>query len=102
MSNLWDLSKLQARPGSVLDGEPSGRGTLIFPSGDRYTGEFARGVFHGQGRFAWKNGNRYEGAWKLGRKHGPGRLTWASGDGWEGEFRDEQQTDNGKSFSAPK
>lgn len=88
--------------GSVLDGEPSGRGTLIFPSGDRYIGEFARGVFHGQGRFAWKNGNRYEGAWKLGRKHGPGRLTWASGDGWEGEFRDDQQTDNGKSFSAPK
>jgi hypothetical protein len=56
----------------VLDGEPSGRGTLIFPTGDRYTGDFARGVFHGQGRFAWKNGNRYEGAWRLGRKHGQG------------------------------
>ena len=88
--------------GSVLDGEPSGRGTLIFPTGDRYTGDFARGVFHGQGRFAWKNGNRYEGAWRLGRKHGQGRLTWAGGDGWEGEFRDDQQTDNGKSFDAPK
>ncbi len=88
--------------GGVLDGEPSGRGTLIFPTGDRYTGDFARGVFHGQGRFAWKNGNRYEGAWRLGRKHGQGRLTWAGGDGWEGEFRDDQQTDNGKSFDAPK
>ena len=72
------------------------------PTGDRYTGDFARGVFHGQGRFAWKNGNRYEGAWRLGRKHGQGRLTWAGGDGWEGEFRDDQQTDNGKSFDAPK
>ncbi len=49
-----------------------GRGTLIFPTGDRYTGDFARGVFHGQGRFAWKNGNRYEGAWRLGRKAWPG------------------------------
>ena len=88
--------------GAVLDGEPSGRGTLVFPTGDRYTGDFARGVFHGQGRFAWKNGNRYEGAWRLGRKHGQGRLTWAGGDGWEGEFRDDQQTDNGKSFDAPK
>ena len=88
--------------GGVLDGEPSGRGTLIFPTGDRYTGDFARGVFHGQGRFAWKNGNRYEGAWRLGRKHGQGRLIWAGGDGWEGEFRDDQQTDNGKSFDAPK
>ena len=29
-------------------------------------------------------------------------LTWAGGDGWEGEFRDDQQTDNGKSFDAPK
>ena len=86
----------------VAEREPSGRGTLIFPTGDRYTGDFARGVFHGQGRFAWKNGNRYEGAWRLGRKHGQGRLTWAGGDGWEGEFRDDQQTDNGKSFDAPK
>ena len=42
------------------------------------------------------------GAWRLGRKHGQGRLTWAGGDGWEGEFRDDQQTDNGKGFDAPK
>ncbi len=86
--------------GAVLDGEPNGRGTQVFPSGDRYTGDFVRGVFHGRGSYAWKSGNRYDGAWNMGKKHGQGRLVWASGEGWEGEFRDDQQTDTGKSITA--
>jgi hypothetical protein len=38
----------------------------------------------------------YSGAWAQGNKHGQGRLTWVGGDYWEGEFRDDQQTANGK------
>jgi hypothetical protein len=72
----------------------------VFVSGDRYTGEFSRGLFHGQGTYAWKNGNRYEGAWVLGKKHGLGRFFWASGEGWEGEFRDDLKTEAGKDIAA--
>lgn len=87
--------------GQVKNGTPHGRGSFRFPNGDRYTGDFVEGLFHGQGTYFWKGGSRYDGAWVLGLKQGQGKLTQTSGDGWEGLFKDDQETDDGKRFTAP-
>lgn len=87
--------------GQVRNGTPHGRGTFKFPNGDRYTGDFVEGLFHGQGTYFWKGGSRYDGGWVLGLKQGQGKLTQGNGDGWEGLFKDDQETDDGKRFSAP-
>ena len=35
--------------GDVVIGRPHGVGTLIYPDGNKYVGEFLNGLFHGQG-----------------------------------------------------
>lgn len=43
-----------------------GEGAHSFSSGDRYEGEWRRGLPDGQGRYQWKNGNHYMGQWRNG------------------------------------
>ncbi|POI23628.1 hypothetical protein CIB84_012624, partial [Bambusicola thoracicus] len=74
-----------------------GYGTMFYPSGERYEGEWSSGQRSGWGRMCYGDGstyegqwladrpggqgmlclpnnNRYEGSWKYGKKHGPGRF----------------------------
>ena len=38
--------------GDVLIGIPHGVGTLVYPDGNKYVGEFMNGLFHGQGIYS--------------------------------------------------
>ena len=40
--------------------EPHGKGTYVWRSGDRYTGEWRYGKMHGHGTYHYANGGRYE------------------------------------------
>ena len=44
----------------ILDGS----GSLIFPSGVRYVGEFKDGKYNGQGTYTFSNGGSFVGLWK--------------------------------------
>ena len=90
-------------------GEKEGRGTLVFPdgnmyegqwragkahgqgkytvaTGDVYEGEFVEGAPHGHGKYSYSSGSVYEGEWVADKKHGRGKLTHADGNSYEGEW----------------
>ena len=70
-------------------------GTVTYPSGTQYTGEFTnsnsrgpggRTVFHGQGTMTYGDGSIYVGSYKYGKKHFEGTMTWASGAKYVGNW----------------
>jgi len=67
-------------------GQREGRGTMVFPSGNMYEGQWRAGLQHGQGKYTFATGNVYEGGYVEGNKHGHGKFSYAEGDVYEGEF----------------
>jgi hypothetical protein len=39
------------------------KGTLYYPNGDKYVGDFVDGKFHGKGTVTLKNGEKIKGKW---------------------------------------
>ena len=82
----------------------NGQHEFVFPSGNRYTGEWKNSMPHGAGTMQFANGASYEGDWVAGRRHGRGVTTaatdgkselfgysWKAGDvydgGWKSDVR---------------
>ena len=47
--------------------EWSGIGTLSFPDGSTYEGEWTKGFMNGQGTFTWSDGKQKSGTWINGK-----------------------------------
>jgi hypothetical protein len=47
--------------GTMRNGVPHGKGTLLYKNGDRYSGDFDQGKKHGKGLYKEACGNVYEG-----------------------------------------
>ena len=53
--------------GDVVIGRPHGVGTLVYPDGNKYVGEFMNGLFHGQGIYTIaSDGYSYIGEYRIG------------------------------------
>ena len=53
--------------GDVLVGKPHGFGTVVYPDGNKYVGEFRNGLFHGRGIYTISSdGYSYVGEYKIG------------------------------------
>ena len=74
--------------GIILNEIPISEGTLTWPDGEKYTGEWKDGRKNGQGKLTFFSGNKYEGEFKDGKYHGRGLFTWFDSDKYEGEFKD--------------
>ena len=76
---------------------PHGYGTMDFPNGDKYEGEWHKGKYHGKGVYTYASGGRCEGTWENGKMVGPGIIYFPNGDMIEAEFTDgANQTGRGK------
>lgn len=42
-----------------------GRGTFVWPQGERYDGEWAHGQENGRAVFTWPDQSYYDGVWKV-------------------------------------
>ena len=74
--------------GTFIDGQPAdGRGTLIYPSNNRYDGEFKAGQRSGCGTFTFSNGRRYIGQFEADQFNGKGTWILENGERYIGEFK---------------
>ena len=53
--------------GDVMIGKPHGIGTVVYPDGNKYVGEWMNGLFHGQGIYTTaSDGYSYVGEFRIG------------------------------------
>lgn len=71
--------------GEWRNGKWTGRGSLMFPSGNFYVGEFKDFKYDGQGTLV-QDGAKYIGEWKEDKPHGEGRYSYADGREYVGSF----------------
>ena len=67
-----------------------GYGSLIFPNGSSYYGEFRDGAISGNGTFKYTDKAEYSGGWKNGKWHGRGCFRLANGKEINAVFADQQ------------
>ena len=77
--------------GTFQSGRKQGKGTKIWPNGDRYEGSFADDRKEGVGSYTWgldtpAAGERYQGEYLGDIRSGFGVYTWPSGDQYVGEW----------------
>ena len=80
--------------GEFRDGKKSGQGAHTWPDGQRYVGEHRDDKENGRGTHTWPDGQRYVGEFKDGKFNGQGTQIWPSGQKYVGENRDDKR--NGK------
>jgi hypothetical protein len=81
--------------GEFRDGWRNGQGTATWPSGQKYVGEFRDDNYNGQGTLTFSNGQKYVGEFRDGKPNGQGTLTWPDGQKYVGEFRDGRRNGQG-------
>ncbi len=64
----------------------NGRGTYQFENGNKYRGDFRRGLMHGKGMIVFGNDNSYNGDWVSGMREGVGVYSFATGNVYSGSF----------------
>jgi ribosomal protein L40E len=68
------------------EGVPTGYGTYLYPSGDKFEGYLYEGFRNGEGVYIHADGTRYEGNFLNGKRHGIGKFTFANGSTYDGEW----------------
>ncbi|XP_038072348.1 alsin-like isoform X2 [Patiria miniata] len=75
-------------------GKPHGKGTLQWPDGRKYSGQFVQGQQHGYGVYTTPSTEKgikaqvYEGEWQESCMSGYGTLRYSNGDIYQGDFND--------------
>lgn len=73
--------------GEFEDGKPAnGRGSMLYPNGNRYDGEYRNGQRNGCGTFTFDNGRRYVGEFQNDLFSGRGVWMLENGDRYIGDF----------------
>ena len=73
-----DLIKIYQ--GDNVDNITSGKGTLIYPNGDKYEGDIIDNMPNGKGTLTLANGDKIAGDWTKGLANGKGTYSWTNGD----------------------
>lgn len=80
--------------GSLLKGELSGEGRIVWPDGRYYEGDFRNGFFHGTGVYR-KKGYSYEGEFVDGVAKGKGVITFSDDRVYKGEVNNARANGQG-------
>ena len=82
--------------GHFKDNTVSGKGNIIYPEGNTYTGDIVNGYPNGKGKKTSHNGIISEGEFVNGRLHGKGKITYPDGNTYIGDTRDGTPYGKGK------
>ncbi|MEO1393156.1 MAG: pentapeptide repeat-containing protein [Cyanobacteria bacterium J06634_5] len=82
--------------GAIENGQPAdGAGTMVYPTGNRYDGEYKDGQREGCGTFTFANDRRYIGQFKADKFDGLGTWVIENGERYIGEFESNQCSGQG-------
>ncbi len=82
--------------GKFADGKPAdGKGTMVYPSGNRYDGEYENGYRSGCGTFTFNNGRKYIGQFEADQFHGQGTWILENGERYIGAFKNNRCSGKG-------
>ena len=70
--------------GQWHDDQPNGTGLLEFIDGARYEGAVVDGAPHGRGVYTWADGRRLDATWTRGEANGSGEIRFVNGDVYRG------------------
>ena len=84
----WSLDEkvLREFEGEAQNGAPHGRGTMKYPDGRRFEGEFVAGEAV-SGALFFSNGDKFDGVLVKGIPEGNGRVLRANGDAYDAVFK---------------
>ena len=82
--------------GSETDGKPSGRGRVIYTSGDQYLGTFVNGLRQGEGVYLYANGDRFSGYWDQDEINGFGVYQFTDGEKYAGSWKNNSYSGKGQ------
>ena len=86
-------SKILSYKGTMSEGKPSGRGTMVWRNGAKYVGNWLKGVRDGQGVQFYASDSsteKYDGGWQQSKYHGHGTLLCRDGSKYVGQFKDDK------------
>jgi hypothetical protein len=86
--------------GEFRSGQYDGQGALTFANGESYVGAFHNGAWSGQGVYTFANGERYVGPFVDGKWNGQGVYFYPNGERWVGTFRDGRRDGPGVLYDA--
>jgi len=72
--------------GELREGSYDGQGKYVWACGKIYEGSFVNGLPYGRGTMTYPEGWKYEGNWKDGKFHDHGKFTWSPNNYFEGQF----------------
>ncbi len=81
--------------GEFKNGKPNGQGKKEYSDGFKYVGEFKDGERNGQGTMTYPDGTKYVGQWKDWTMNGQGTMTYPDGSQYVGEFKDGERNGQG-------
>lgn len=87
-ANIPQLFILLPKGSVDENGQPHGRGTLYFQSGDRFEGKFKHGNKHGKGCFYFEDGSILQGGFVDDAISGTGVYTFPDGSYMVGSYTD--------------
>jgi hypothetical protein len=61
----------------------------MFANGDKYDGEWEKGLPHGFGTMLYCSGEWYTGQWQQGKRHGEGKATFFDGTKFKGMWEED-------------
>lgn len=67
----------------MVDGFKTGHGVELMKGGARYLGEFKNGHFQGSGEIIWPHGNRLTGNWRDSKLQGAGTFHRNDGESFQ-------------------
>lgn len=74
--------------GDFVENKKTGRGKMIYATGEIYEGEWRDDTQNGQGTMTWPTGAEYVGQWKDGKRCGKGEMHHVNGDHYSGNWED--------------
>jgi hypothetical protein len=75
---------------NLKNSKAEGQGTVTYPNGNKYIGEFKNSEINGQGTLHYADGSKYIGEFKNSEFNGQGTLYYANGDYCTGKFNNDK------------